>query len=101
MTQRNLGLKITEIIWLPAVVDKIESRHRVTTGEVEELFGSRPRFRRIEAGEIAGEDLYAALGRTETGRFLIVFFIRKASQVALVISGREMTTKEKRAHARK
>ena len=48
-----------------------------------------------------GEDLYAALSRTATGRYLIIYFVYKTTNEALIISAREMTGKEKRAYAKK
>ncbi len=65
-------MKITGIIWLRNVVDKLAWKHNVTTDEVEEVFNHSPRYRFIEVGDIQGEDLYAAQGRTGTGRYLII-----------------------------
>ena len=65
------------------------------------MFSRSPRFRFIEAGDVDGEDLYAALGQTEAGRYLVVFFVHKATGDAMVISAREMTKKERRAYAKK
>ena len=59
------------------------------------------RFRFIETGDIGGEDLYAALGRTDAGRYLIIYFVYKATKEALIVSAREMTRKEKRTYAKK
>lgn len=39
--------------------------------------------------------MYAALGRTEAGRYLSVYFVHKATGEALVISARDMTRKER------
>lgn len=94
-------MKVTGIIWLRDVVDKLTWKHNVTTDEVEEVFNRSPRYRLIEAGDVEGEDLYVALGRTEAGRHLIVYFVHKATGDALIVSGREMTRKEKKAYAKK
>ncbi len=67
-------MKVTGVIWLRDVVDKISWKHHVTTDEVEEVLGRRPLYRFIETGDVEGEDLYAALGRTEAGHYLSVFF---------------------------
>lgn len=50
---------------------------------------------------MAGEDLYAAVGRTDVGRPLIVFFIYKQTREALVVSAREPTRKEQRRYGKK
>lgn len=94
-------MRITGVIWLEVVADKLQRKHRVTTDEAEEVLANRPRFRRLEAGDVQGEDLYAAPGRTRAGRFLIVFFVYKASAEALIVSAREMTGREKRLYGRK
>ncbi len=94
-------LKITGIIWLRNVVNKLAQKHRVELAEVEEVFQNRPRFRHIARGRVVGEDLYAAMGQTDAGRYLIVFFIYKQSREALIISARDMTPKERRRYGRK
>jgi uncharacterized DUF497 family protein len=91
-------LVVTEVIWLREVVDKLLWKHSVTTDEVEEIFDGKPVLRRIERGRVAGEDLFIALGQSDSGRYLVVFFIRKDNERALVISAREMTRKEKRLY---
>jgi len=47
--------------------------------KVDEVFSSRPQCRFIERGKVRGEDLYAALGQTEVGRYLIVYFVHLAA----------------------
>lgn len=93
-------MKITGIIWLQEVVDKLLRKHNVTTDEVGEIFSRVPSYRFIETGDVAGEDLYAALGQTKAGRYLIVYFLYKTTGEALVISAREMTKKERRIYAK-
>ena len=94
-------MKIAGIIWLRSIIDKLEQRHHVDQAEVEEILYNRPRFRRIARGDVAGEDLYSAMGQTDAGRYLIVFFIYKRSREALVISARDMSRKERRRYGRK
>lgn len=94
-------MKVTGIIWLRKVVDKLLWKHNVTTEEVEEVFSRPPRYRFIEKGDVEGEDLYAALGRTEAGRYLIIYFVRKTTGEALIISARDMTGKERKQYAKK
>ena len=94
-------MRLTGIIWLREVVDKLAWKHQVTTGEVEEVLSVARRFRFIETGDVGGEDLYAAMGQTEAGRYLVIYFIYKVTQEALIVTAREMTRKEKRAYAKK
>lgn len=94
-------MKVTGIIWRREVVDKLAWKHHVTTDEVEEALTAARRFRFIETGDVEGEDLYAAMGRTAAGRYLVTYFVYKATKEALVISAREMTRKEKKSYAKK
>jgi len=94
-------MKVTGIIWLRNVVDKLQWKHNVTTDEAEEVFNRSPRYRFIETGDVEGEDLYAALGQTESGRYLVVYFVHKATGEALIVSAREMTKKERRTYGKK
>jgi len=87
---------IDDFIWLPDIVEKLESKHRVLPEEVEEVFFNRPHFRFMEKGHVAGEDVYVALGQTDSGRYLSVFFIHKPGNLALIISARDMDAAERR-----
>ena len=60
-----------------------------------------PEFRRVERGRQKDEDVYVALGQTEAGRYLVIYFIKKAQNVALVLSAREMEHRERRLYERK
>jgi len=93
-------MKVTGVIWLRDVVDKLLWKHQVTTDEVEAVFESNPNYRHIAEGNFEGEDLYAAFGRSSAGRYLIVFFIHKPANEALVVSAREMTRKERRSYGK-
>ena len=92
---------IDDFIWLSDVVDKLATKHRVSQDQAEEVFFNRPRFRFIERGYRQGEDVYAATGQTDSGRYLAVFFILKPSHQALILSARDMDEKERRRHDRK
>ncbi len=94
-------LKIAGFIWLEGIVEKLARKHRVEPYEVEELFSGTPKFRFVENGHRDGEDVYAALGQTDAGRYLVTFFIRKAGDHVLPISARDMTSAERKRYARK
>jgi len=97
----GVDLQIDDVLWLPQFVDKLERKHRVTTEEVEEVLLKRPRFRFINKGQRPGEDVYSASGQTDAGRYLIIYFILKPRNRALVVSARDMDGKERRRYARK
>lgn len=95
-------MKITEIIWLDDVVDKLNWKHHITVKEVEEVMSSKPRIHFKEKSKIDPEEnLYAAFGVTEAGRYLLVLFILKSHQRALVITARDMTLTEKKYYEKR
>jgi uncharacterized protein len=91
-------LKIHGIIWLEDIVEKLEQKHSVLQEEVVEVFSGTPMYRFVEKGHQSGENVYAALGATEAGRLLIIFFVHKANRKALVISARNMTAAERKRY---
>ena len=94
-------MHIIDIIWLPQVIDKLAWKHQVTPEEVDEVLFGNPFYRKVHKGHVAGEDVYAALGQTESGRYLSVFFIYKQTREALILSARDMDRKEKRRYDRR
>ena len=93
-------MKITGLIWLEDIVDKLAWKHGVLPDEVGEVVANRPHFRFIEKGRQVEEDLYAAYGRTDAGRYLTVFFVYKKTKQALIISAREMTKTERKRYGK-
>jgi hypothetical protein len=89
-------MRLYEVIWKDEFVDKIDAKHGVGAEEVEQVLFGKPHVRRAQKGRVKGEDLYAAYGQTDSGRYLIVFFIRKEQMAALPISARDMTDSERR-----
>jgi uncharacterized DUF497 family protein len=94
-------VKIHGIIWLEEIVEKLEQKHSVLQHEIIEVFCGEPLYRFVEKGHAADENVYAALGLTDAGRFLIIFFIYKANRKALVISSRNMTDAERKRYEKK
>jgi uncharacterized DUF497 family protein len=94
-------MNIEQIIWLPEFQEKIESKHRISCEEVDEVFRARPRYKLIEKGRVPGENLYRAFGQTDDGRHLLVFFIYKSRGRALVISARDATERERKRYGKK
>ena len=91
-------MTIDGIIWLQNVVDKIAAKHRLTQEEVEQVFLNRPQYRLLERGNIEGEHVYSAYGRTDEGRYVTVVFILKFGNRALIITARDMDKKERKQH---
>jgi len=91
--------KLTRIIWKDAFIEKLESKHQVRRDEVEGVLSGRIKAYRIAKGDVKGEEVYLALGRTRAGRYLAVFFILKKDHSVLPISARDMDEKERRRYA--
>ena len=94
-------MHIDDFIWLPDVLDKLAVKHNVTEEEAEAVFFDRPQYRFVESGHHPDEDVYSASGQTDAGRYLIVFFIHKPDNAALVLSARDMDEKERKRYERK
>ena len=92
---------VTEVVWLEQFAGKTERKHRVSKEEVEEVFEQQPLVRRIRRGARKGEDLYRAVGDTDAGRYLAIFFIYKGQGRGLVISARDAVTKELRSYGKR
>jgi uncharacterized DUF497 family protein len=93
-------VKIIGFIWLENVVEKLQVKHNVFPEQVEEIFVARPKIKKMNKGHFQGEDVYRALGQTEAGRYLVVFFIYKLTHEVLILSARDMDKKERRNYAR-
>jgi hypothetical protein len=94
-------MKIVECLWKEQFIEKLERKHRVSVDEVEEVFRNAPRFDFVAKGHVAGENVYWALGQTDAGRYLTIFFIYKHGGKALPISARDMNAKERRRYGKK
>lgn len=93
-------MKISGIIWLQEIVEKLAKKHHITQDEVEQVFVNNPQYRFLEQGRIEGENVYSAYGRTGAGRYVRVIFIRKFGNRALVISARDMDRKERKQYGK-
>lgn len=89
-------MDIYDVIWKDVFVDKLAVKHNVHIEEVEDILFGKAHIRKIERGNVEGEDVYVAYGQTNGGRYLVIFFIRKHDTAALPISARDMTLAERR-----
>lgn len=92
---------IDDIIWLDAIIEKLTWKHRVLTSEVEEVLTEHCKIFKKESGNVEGEHLYNALGRTKGGRYLSIFFIRKLNKKALIVTARDMNKNERKKYEKK
>ncbi len=94
-------MKLNGIIWYENIIEKLEKKHNVQQYEVREVIDNNPVFRYVENGLHPNENVYVALGRTNSGRYLIVFFIYKINKHALIMSARDMTESERKKYEKK
>ncbi len=55
----------------------------------------------IAITNVKNENLYSARGQTNAGRYLTVIFIYKLSKEALIVTARNMDSKERRSYVKK
>ena len=79
-------MRLSDIIWNERFATKTQSKHVIMPDEVEEVLFSKPHVRRAERGRVRGEHVYVAYGQTESGRYLVAFFILKRKAAAMPIS---------------
>lgn len=95
-------MRIESIVCPPYIEEKLQVKHGVTSNEAEQALRNSPKIRFAGKGHVPGDDLYAALGRTSSGRYLSVFFIYKPDvKTAIIISARNMSKKERKNYGRK
>ncbi|HXG83718.1 MAG TPA: BrnT family toxin [Pyrinomonadaceae bacterium] len=94
-------MKISGFIWLDDIVQKLLWKHSVTQQEVIEIFDNAPRLFFVEKGNRTGENVYVGFGQTGGRRYLVVFFIHKKNNQALILSARDTTKAERKKYAKK
>lgn len=94
-------MHITRVIWLSEIEDKLAEKHNVTVDEVEDILFGTHQTRFVSKGHRANEDVYSATGQTAGGRYLIVFFIIKKKREALILSARDMDSKERKRYGKR
>jgi uncharacterized DUF497 family protein len=85
---------LPEFEWDEGNEEKLLMRHSVSALEVEQCFANPHTIRKN------ADDAYLLLGRTDDGRMLLLVYQQKPRGVVRVYSGREMTTRERRAYRR-
>ena len=78
-------MKVSHIIWFDEIVEKIIRKHKVSQKEVKEVVESSTYFGFVERGYRFGEEVYLDLGQTKAGRYIIVLFVYKENNQALVL----------------
>ena len=88
-------MKIAGFSWAEDTALRWQHKHNIDQDEVEEVFAGRSQCRLVETGPGPDEAVYAALGQTQAGRYLIVFFIHQEEQKANILWARDMKRAER------
>lgn len=87
-------MRISGFEWDEGNALHLALRHGIEPEEAEEIFAIDPVFRKTRRGH------YAAFGKTEAGRLLVMVFERRAAGVVRIISGWDMSTAERQYYQR-
>ena len=91
MVATEITDRILTELFINQIVEKFINKHNVKQFEIDEVFINQPIFRFIEKGTRVYENVYAGYSQTNTNRYLIVFFVYKKGNQALIISARNKT----------
>ncbi|MBC2717783.1 MAG: BrnT family toxin [Desulfobacteraceae bacterium] len=86
--------------WDQGNIDKNLIKHNVENWESEQVFFNKPLLVLDDPKHSIPEKRWAAFGRTDADRFLIVIFTRRDSLIR-VISARDMNKKERKFYDEK
>lgn len=88
-------MRIAGFEWDDGNVVHITLGHGIEPEEAEEVFAAVPLYRKTK------QDHYAAFGRTDSGRLLVIVFEYKSGGVVRVITGWDMNDSERSYYMRK
>ena len=86
--------------WDQANIDKNLIKHNVENWESEQVFFNKPLLVLDDPKHSIPEKRWAAFGKTDAGRFLIVIFTKRGELIR-VISARDMNKKERKFYDEK
>jgi uncharacterized DUF497 family protein len=86
--------KITGFDWDDGNSQKNWEKHRVSTGECEEVFFNLPLLLREDPGHSQREPRFYILGHSKAGRLLFIAFTIRRDKIR-IISTRDMSRKER------
>jgi len=86
--------------WDKGNIDKNLIRHHVENWECEQVFFNRPLLVLDDARHSVSENRWAAFGKTDGDRFLVVIFTARDNLIR-VISARDMNRRERKFYDEK
>lgn len=99
-----MGALFHTLRWRRDRIEHIAEKHGLTVEEVEEAVFDDPRalvLRGPRSQSRPGSYVYYVLGRTAAGRYLAVVLLDEGGGVALPVTARNMTAKERRRYERR
>jgi len=86
--------------WDRGNIDKNLTKHNVENWECEQVFFNRPLLVLDDPKHSASENRWAAFGKTDTERFLVVIYTKRNNLIR-IISARDMNRKERKFYEEK
>ena len=86
--------------WDRGNIDKNLIKHNVENWECEQVFFNRPLLVLDDPKHCVSEKRWAAFGKTDTDRFLVVIFTKRNNLIR-IISARDMNKKERKFYDEK
>ena len=86
--------------WDKGNIDKNLIRHNVENWECEQVFFNRPLLVIDNSKHSTSEKRWAALGKTDADRFLVVIFTRRNNSIR-IISAMDMNQRERKFYGEK
>ena len=86
--------------WDRGNIDKNLIKHNVENWECEQVFFNRPLLVLDDSRHSVSEKRWSAFGKTDTDRFLVVIFAKRANLIR-IISARDMNKRERKYYDEK
>ncbi len=88
-------MRIVGCVWPDGIAQQVHQKHNIEPDEVDEVLTGQPHFRFVEESYRQGEAVYAALGQTQAGRYVVIFFVHSPDEQAHIIWARDMRRAER------
>ena len=92
--------QISGFQWDRGNIDKNLIKHNVENWECEQVFFNRPLLVLYDPKHSVSEKRWAAFGKTDTDRFLVVIFTKRNNLIR-IISSRDMNKRERKFYDEK
>ena len=86
--------------WDRGNIDKNLTKHNVENWECEQVFFNRPLLVLDDPKHSASEERWAAFGKTDSERFLVVIYTKRNNLIR-IISARDMNKRERKFYDEK